>query len=147
MTPASQVRKRRGPARIRVKVMPLERHDQAAWFDWLLYLKVPGVKAIHLHAFAVPNGHLLGGGKRQRVLQAMNERRQGVRVGVPDVYLDWPVAPYHGLRIEFKRIGARKPGPDQIAWQARNRLAGYCSEVCYGFEAAKVVTLTYLGVS
>lgn len=122
---------------------PLERHEQATYFSWLHFLRHDGVR-VGDFAFAVPNGSYLHGDIAKRAIQGNMLRAQGVRAGVPDVFLELPVTPYHGLRIEFKRIGAAKPGDDQSIWHARLRSRGYYVAVCYGFEQAKAVTLEYL---
>lgn len=123
---------------------PLERHEQETYFNWLLYQRY-GNHRVSDFAFAVPNGgYVLPGTPVQRSIYGKAMVRQGLRKGVPDVFIEIPVKPYHGLRIEFKRIGGASPGDDQSMWHARLRSQGYYVAVCYGFEQAKAVTLEYL---
>lgn len=122
---------------------PLERHEQATYFSWLHFQWHEGTR-VGDFAFAVPNGSYLSGDIAKRAIQGNALRVQGVRRGVPDVFVEIAVKPYHGLRIEFKRIGGAQPGDDQAVWHARLRKQGYYVAVCYGFEQAKAVTLEYL---
>lgn len=121
---------------------PLERFEQEAYFTWLYFLRYQGER-IWDYAYAVPNGSHLQGDKRRRAIQANKLKSQGMKPGVPDVVIDIPVEPYHGLRIEMKRIGAPKPGDDQSMWHARLRKRGYYVAVCHGLEQAQAITRTY----
>lgn len=87
-------------------------------------------------------------------------KQEGLRTGVPDVFLPvpapvWGFAPneYHGLYIEMKRPDARhkrkKPAhkwdtggvdPDQVEWLNALEAQGYKCVVCYSWdEAAKEI--------
>lgn len=127
---------------------PLEREEQATYFGWLHYLKHDTVR-VGEFAFAIPNGSYLAGDASRRAIQGAALRRQGVRAGVPDVCLALPVKPWHGLFLEFKRIGAPRPQPgdDQSIWHARLRMMGFYVAVVFGFEQAKAITLEYLAGS
>jgi hypothetical protein len=131
--------------RLKLKKSPsiLERHEQETYFNWLHWQRHDGYR-VGDYAFAVPNGSFLHGTIAQRAIQGNALRRQGVQAGVPDAFLMIPIAPYHGLAIEFKRIGGGKPTDDQLQWHARLRKQGYRVETCYGFEAAQVATQKYL---
>lgn len=124
---------------------PLEREEQATYFGWLHYLRHGAVR-VGDFAFAVPNGSYLFGDASKRAIQGAALRRQGVRAGVPDVVLPIPIKPWHGLFLEFKRIGGPKPQPgdDQSLWHAKLRSMGYYVAVVFGFEQAKAITLEYL---
>jgi hypothetical protein len=93
-----------------------------------------------------------GGGATEAIRRSHRARatrlhRQGLRVGYPDTLLDWPMAGYHGLRIELKRsvhwhasegrpYAAGEPDPDQTAWHLRLQAAGYLVAVAWGWEPA-----------
>jgi hypothetical protein len=130
---------------LKLSLPPLEREEQAAYFGWAHFHR-HGTHRLGDFAFAVPNGSFLAGNTAKRAIQGAALRRQGVRKGVPDVCLPIPVKPWHGLFLEFKRIGAAKPQPgdDQAVWHARLRSMGYYVAVVFGFEQAKDVTLEYL---
>ncbi len=124
---------------------PLERADQTAYFQWLYYLRYQGLR-VWDHAYAVPNGSFLAGTPARRAIQGRALRLQGVKAGYPDVGIDIAVAPYHGLRIEFKRSDGSnkpKPGDDQSLWHARLREQGYFVAVCFGLKAAQDITREY----
>lgn len=67
--------------------------------------------------------------------------RQGVRAGVPDLFLPVPSGPYHGLWIELKRADhSNGPSPMQQVWLEHLRAHGYMAVVCYGaWEAIKAL--------
>lgn len=87
--------------------------------------------------FAIPNG-----GRRDPVTGA-RLKAEGVRAGIPDLFLPWPAGGMHGLFIELKASGG-SPSPEQRRWIERLRAAGYRAEVCVGWEAAAEVLLGYL---
>jgi hypothetical protein len=123
----------------------LERHEQEAYFGWLYYQRYEHER-IWDYAYAVPNGAYRGHDHRKAAIQTDYLLRQGMKRGVPDVIIDIPVTPYHGLRIEFKRIGAAKPGDDQSMWHARLRKQGYYVAVCYGLDQAQAMTREYFNL-
>jgi hypothetical protein len=124
---------------------PLERYEQEAYFGWIRTVRYLG-ESILEDAYAVPNGSFLHGTIEQRAIQGNALRRQGVKAGHPDINLDIAREPYHGLRIEMKRIGGDGPNDTQLAAHTRLRRRGYRVDVCYGFEQAQRVTLEYLGL-
>lgn len=93
---------------------PSEHAEQAALFKHirLLEAQYPILKDV----YAVPNAE-------QSKAQAGKKWAEGMRPGPPDINVDVPNDPYHGLRIEFKRPGtAHRPSalsPEQRDWIAR----------------------------
>lgn len=126
------------------RLIPTEHEDQKAVVDWarLNERRWPQFRLL----FAIPNG-----GKRNIVV-ARKLRAEGVKPGVPDLFL--PVSMWiddkvwstfsRGLFIEMKRKGGR-PTPEQLRWHADLREQGYLVEVCEGFAAAIAMLKTYLG--
>lgn len=119
------------------------RHDeddqQAEFFKWLGF-QYPEVSMLTFH---IPNG----GVRNPR--EAGRLKAQGVRAGVPDVFVAVPVSPYAGLFIEFKRrivAGVTKPRLTdvQTVWVERLRKSGYCVKVCYGAESGIEIIKLYL---
>ncbi len=90
---------------------------------------------------AIPNG-----GKRN-VITAMKLRDEGVRPGVPDLFLPCPRNQYHGLWIEMKchRRGSRV-AESQKLWHDYLRGVGYRVVVCRDADEAIMETMNYLGV-
>ena len=124
----------------------LERYEQEAFFSWVRTVRYCGEPILE-DCHAIPNGSFLAGDASRRAIQGDALRRQGVKAGYPDVAIDIAVEPYHGMRIEVKRIGAPTPPPHQVAAQERLRYRGYRVDVCYGFEQMREATLQYLGIS
>jgi hypothetical protein len=67
---------------------------------------------------------------------------EGVKAGVPDIFLPVPQSQLHGLYIELKRpkaIGKAKgvASGTQEKWHGHLKDAGYAVEVCYGWEEAR----------
>lgn len=87
---------------------------------------------------AIPNG-----GMRSKAT-AGRLKAEGVRAGVPDLFLPVPVGKWHGLWVEMK---VRKGGrilPEQANWIAWLRAMGYRVEVCPGADSAVRAISRYL---
>lgn len=87
--------------------------------------------------FAIPNG----GDRRASVGARL--KREGVRAGVPDLFLPCPRGGYSGLFIEMKRPGM-SPRPAQQAWINALRGQGYMVCVCKTVPDFAHVVLGYL---
>ncbi len=120
-----------------------EHAEQAALFEWAARaaVELPALRWL----FAIPNGGL----RHPAVAVRMVE--EGLRAGVPDVFL--PVPRWlpngdclHGLFIELK-VKPNKPTPQQNEWIAYLSDAGYQAVVCYGMRDAARVILDYLDVA
>jgi hypothetical protein len=109
-----------------------EKDEQIALFDWASYR--PDLKLMF---------HVTNEGRRT-VQHTQSLLRQGMKPGVPDIFLPIAKGPYHGLFIEMKRrIGGRQT-PEQKEWQRALLEEGYCAVVCKGFEEAKDVIDWYM---
>lgn len=86
--------------------------------------------------FHVPNGG-------RHLLEAVKLKRQGVRAGVPDLFLPAPRFGRNGLWIEMKTANGKLSAP-QKDWGEFLRAAGYRVEVCRSFDQAREVLLDYL---
>lgn len=78
--------------------------------------------------------HIPNGGTRHPA-EAMHLKKMGVKPGVPDLFLPYPVPPYHGLWIEMKSMTGR-PTALQKEWIETLRKFGYAAYVCRGAEQA-----------
>lgn len=112
-----------------------EHAEQVALMAWarLHEHRMPGLALL----FAIPNG-----GRRDAVTGA-RLKAEGVRAGVPDLFLPVARRGFHGLFIELKAPGGGA-SPEQRGWIARLRQAGYSAEVCCGWEAAALTLTHYL---
>ena len=120
----------------------LEHDEQVALFQWakLQEKKYPGLA----YMFAIPNG-----GARN-IVTATRLKAEGVRAGVPDIFLpfvkrqiDGPGNQCGGLFIEMKS-GKNKVTPDQARYHNWLSCAGYSVIVCYSWGDAKNGILDYL---
>ena len=125
---------------------PLETYEQQRVVGWASYQSFEGGK-VGAFLFAIPNG----GSRRKtcgRISQeALRMKREGVRSGVPDLFLALPSKEgHHGLFIEMKRrIKSLSSVSDaQRAWQEKLRQAGYRAEICYGSDEAIATIKAYL---
>ncbi len=120
-----------------------EHQEQVALFDWARRLegRHPQLGLM----FAIPNG-----GLRNKIVAA-KLKREGVKAGVPDIFLPvpkfikgWGASDWsHGLFIEMK-IKPNKPTKNQLYWMGRLEAEGYETAVCYSWIEAKDKIINYL---
>ena len=86
--------------------------------------------------------HIPNGGSRNKI-EAANLKRQGVKAGVPDLFLPVARGVYHGLFIEMK-AGKNRPTKRQKEWIDALQKQGYAAFVCWGADEAIAVLKSYL---
>ena len=103
------------------------------------------------HMFAIPNGAFLAGDKAARARQMNRLKKQGLLVGVSDIFLPRAVhsvsGHYNGLFIEMKRRkidGPSKVSGDQMDFLSAMDIQGYKTAVCYGADEAIEVIKNYM---
>lgn len=118
-----------------MKKIQHEAAEQGTLFEWaaLQNGKYPELDML----FHVPNG-----GSRNAV-EAANLKRQGVKAGVPDIFLPVARGEYHGMAIEMK-AGKNRPTKEQLRWIANLTRQGYFVTVCYSWKAAAESIIKYL---
>lgn len=121
----------------RAKPQQREHIEQKAVMQWAQHREemIPELKNL----FAVPNG-----GARHIVV-AKRMKAEGVKRGVPDLFLAIPRKPFHGLFLEMK-VDGNKTSAQQDDWILRLRAAGYRVEVCYGRGPAIEHLIDYLQI-
>ena len=104
-----------------------EHHLQKALFEWM---KLVGYKYPELDlAFAIPNG----GHRHMSVARKLKE--EGVKAGVPDIFIPVPSGIFHGMFIECK-IKPNKLTNNQTNMIKMLERIGYCCVVVYELEEA-----------
>lgn len=117
-------------------VTPTEADYQVVLFQWINVKIQQGDERYKL-IFHVPNG-----GSRHK-LEAINLKRQGVKAGVADVFVDIPSRGSHGLRIEMKSAKG-KLSPAQVEFLKLEAKNGYLTAVCYSTDEAIKTIEEYL---
>lgn len=113
-----------------------EAQEQEALFVWTKNMawKYPGMELL----YAIPNG-----GSRHPA-EARHLKAQGVKPGVPDMFLPVARHGYHGLYIELKRRRGGRVSAEQKAMLDELNKQGYKAVVCEGYENAIGVIIDYL---
>lgn len=121
--------------------VPTEALEQEFFFKYVDAQYIISKDERYLMIFAIPTG-----GSRH-ILEAVNLKRQGVKKGIPDIFVDFPSGSYHGLRIEMKPKKGAHHRPEQKEIIERYNSLGYKAVVCYGAdEAIKVLEEYFKGV-
>ncbi len=90
--------------------------------------------------------HIPNEGKRS-ITEASRFKAEGLKSGVPDLFLPVPLSGYHGLYIEMKRPDHKnRPTKNQKEWVNYLNGVGYKAVVCYGYEDAVTEIQRYYGV-
>jgi hypothetical protein len=87
--------------------------------------------------FAIPNG-----GKRH-ISVAKKMKAEGVRAGVPDLFLPVPAGGYHGCFVEMKAPGQGLKDHQKV-WKFSLELHGYKHITAHGAEEALQALKDYL---
>ena len=88
--------------------------------------------------------HIPNGGNRDPI-EAKHLKQQGVKAGVPDLFLPVARRKYHGLYIEMKTEDGRA-SEAQKWWGEHLTAQGYAWQVCHGWQAAVSTLEWYLSL-
>ena len=115
---------------------PTEAQEQTAVFNWaaVMVRRWPELRLLH---------HIPNGGSRN-AREAHNLRMQGVKAGIPDIFLPVARGGWHGLYIEMKRRKGGRLSDEQAAMLEALRKQGYCAWVCKGADSAIELITGYL---
>lgn len=103
---------------------------------------LPGIELI----FAIPNSQKLIArlpNKQHKFAYLNFMKAEGMKTGVPDLFLPVPRKHLHGMFIEMK-AGKNKPSDDQTTWLADLALNNYKVVVCNSFESAQREIIEYM---
>jgi hypothetical protein len=115
-----------------------EHDEQVALFDWarVYQTEIPDLAMM----FSIPNQ---GGSGKGAIIRGRKMVKEGLKSGVPDVFLAVSRGEHHGMFVEMKIKGG-KVSPNQKCWLNALTLAGYICVVVYTFEQAKDAILDYI---
>jgi hypothetical protein len=116
--------------------LPTEAQEQTTLFQWagMMAGKWPELRLLH----HVPNG----GGRNP--IEARHLKEQGVKSGIPDIFLPCARGGWHGLYIEMKRRKGGRVSIEQKKMILALRNQDYCVEVCQGWEEARDIITAYM---
>lgn len=115
-----------------------EHIEQVLFFAWAsahLYSRYPETKYL---LFAIPNGG------HRHIAVARSMKAEGVKRGVPDIFLALPRGHYHGLFIELKRTRGGRLTPHQRDFMDIAVRNDYMCAVCHGCAEAQQTIIDYL---
>lgn len=118
---------------MRKSLIATEAVEQETFMKWLAV----AYPRVYEMTYAVCN-------ERSSATEGAKFKRRGVKSGYPDVNIDFPVSPYHGLRIEFKRRDGGVLSDLQEMWLERLSAKGYAACVACGWEEGKKILEDYL---
>lgn len=118
-----------------------EHNEQVTFFKWAEHSisKYPMLE----YMFAIPNGGVRGGSQLQRIINGKKLKNEGVKSGVPDIFLPYPTKGYHGLFIEMK-VKPNKTSENQKKFINFLLRRNYLAIICYSHEEAIQATQKYL---
>lgn len=97
---------------------------------------------------SIPNGGSRGDSVRSRAIRGATMKAEGVKEGIPDVFLPYPILTptyrYAGLYIEMKKPGVKKASKEQEAFRDYAHSVGYAWELCNNWERAYEICVEYL---
>lgn len=117
-----------------VRLEPTESQIQIAYFDWVALKRRTDPR--YEYIIKIPNDTRGNYGWRRRM------GKEGLSPGVPDVVCLYPVSPFSGLALEFKRPKG-KTSKDQDQWLKRLSDAKWLTQIVYNVEMAVSVTESY----
>lgn len=118
--------------------IPTEAQEQKALFEWAEWARhrYPELALM----FHVPN-------EAKRSYALGNEMKaQGMKAGVPDLFLPVARGEYHGLFIELKRVRNYKLSDVQRKWLGDLTRQGYKAVMCRGWGEASRMIVDYLNI-
>lgn len=132
----SEIAKRRVTCEAGISWQPTEEQEQAAVMEWAMLMEKQAPELALLY-------HCPNGADRHPAVAA-KLKKQGVKPGVPDLFLPVARGTAHGLYIEMKRQKGGRVSEDQKAWMEALTQQGYVCVVAHGAEEACDVIWHYL---
>ena len=104
--------------------MNKEHQEQCAFIQYMALKHKDGF------LFAIPNGG------RRDVVTASKLKREGVKAGVPDIFIALPRIPYNGLFLEMKKDAKAYASKAQKQAMQVLESKGYKCDIAYGCDHA-----------
>ena len=119
-----------------MSIIPTESQEQTTLFQWagVMAGKWPELRLLH----AIPNG-----GSRNPI-EARHLKEQGVKAGIPDIFLPCARGGFNGLYIEMKRRKGGRVSIEQKKIMIALREQGYRVVVALGWEEARDAIMKYI---
>lgn len=95
------------------------------------------------YSFAIPNGLRIAGNAAARGRRMARAKREGLRPGVSDLFIGYPMGRYHGLFLELKAAKG-VTSDDQGDFLSMMRETGYCCLVVKGYKQAVEIIEAYM---
>ena len=132
----SEIAKRRVTCEAGISWQPTEEQEQAAVMEWAMLMEKQYPELALL--FHIPNG------ADRHPAVAAKLKKQGVKAGVPDLFLPVARGGFHGLWVEMKRQKGGRLSDEQKAWIEALTAEKYLAVRADGAEAACDVIYKYL---
>lgn len=113
-----------------------EGEEQATLFHW-------AAMQGHMYPELELLFHIPNGGKRGKA-EAARFKAEGVKAGVPDLFLPVARGGYNGMFIELKKSKGGSVSSAQKEWITKLGAQGYCAVVCHGWQAASEALVDYM---
>lgn len=121
-------------------MIPSESQEQKALVQWLNYHPI-----LKNYFCKISNEGL------RSLVTGARFKLEGLRAGVPDLFIYYPVLPYYGLWLELKQNRRYRESEKRTkTWIAQKefietvRNVGYYADFCYGWEDGKRIVEEYL---
>ena len=95
--------------------------------------------------FAIPNGGARGDNEKSRLIRGGQLKAEGVKDGVPDIFLSIGRGGYLGFYIEMKRKG-KKPTKNQLEFKELALKRGYLWAFYDSWEHARDDVIRYMNL-
>ncbi len=123
-----------------------EHHEQANFFDRVLFDYRHREDFIAKLLFSVPNGMWIGGNNPFALMAKL--KAEGLQPGVSDILYLQPRGEYNCLAIEMKALDKRNSKdavtPEQLEFIEAVNANGGIGEICYGCDEALNIFNTYM---
>lgn len=113
----------------------LENKTPSEHYEQCLVIRYCDIKKIPI--FAIPNANALSSQNKQMAIRNMAKmKKEGLRKGIPDLFIPVAKNGYHGLFIEMKRVKGSTTSKEQKEWIEKLNNNGYKAIICKGSQVA-----------